>query len=412
MKKSNKIINIILSLFIIIQPILELVYLENSYIFNIKLSTFIRLLIFSILLLFLILKKRELKYKKYFIAYLIIVFIYFFLHHINALNFNSFNENNFNYNIFEEISYILRMLIPIFLIYLILNINYEEKRLTRTCIITVSIISLTILISNIFKFSFSSYGYGIIKGNIIDWFYKIGEYNYLDLASRGLFNTVIIFYLIILLIPYIIYKYYICENKKLDIMYMLLIIISLLGAFIVGTKATTYGFIIILIVILILNLFFATLKKDYKFKIKKNIFIFACIIFSFLIIPYSPMNNRNNIDSSIASDKKIIEKENRKLISTTYYSFIENYLTEEEKTLLKDKKEINIKYLLKLMKNEEQKKAMLIDIIGLHYSYYGLTDKFIISSYPYTIDPYFWNQFVNETKLEERSNNRMVVQKI
>lgn len=414
MEKRNKIINILLMLVILIQPILEFIYFDNSFLFGFKIATIIRIILFGILSVFILLKYKELKYKKVFIVYLICITIYFITHHLNALNFTSYNINNFNYTILEELNYMLRLLIPVFLIYYTINVDLKNNNLKKASIISISVISLVIIISNIFKFSLCSYGYGLIKGNIFDWFINKGINNYLELASRGLFNSVIIYYLVILLSPFIIYLFIKNDNKKLNIVYAILIFVSLICAFMVGTKATTLGYIIILILNLLLKLFFSTIKKENKFSLSKTIFLLLLIILSFVIIPYSPMSNRNSIDSDLAQDKQLIEEENKKLISNIEYSSIEPFLDEETKNLIKNKNEkIEINYLLEIIDDENLRKTILTYIISLHYNYYyGLTTKFIESSYPYTMDPYFWKDFVDNTKLFERSDNRMVIQKI
>ena len=198
--KYAKIINILLVLLIVTQPFLEVFYINNGSfeMFGFQISTIVRLILFGIISLFMLLNFKSLKNKKSFIFYLILVIIFFALHHYNALDFYSYIPGNLNYSLFEEVFYYIRMLIPVFLIYYVWNSNFSNLSFSRSSFVIVGLIIFTIFISNIFKFSLCSYNDNIISGNIFDWFINPGMYGYLSLASRGIFSNIIVYYLVIL----------------------------------------------------------------------------------------------------------------------------------------------------------------------------------------------------------------------
>jgi len=413
---KENVINYLLLILFFLQPILDIFYLNNNSfeIFGFQLSTLIRLSIFAIISFLFILKFKNLKFKKIFIGYLILNILYFIIHYWNAMNFNSYIPGNLNFSVFEEVFYYIRMIIPIFLIYYIFNSNnVKEKDFNNSIYICVGIIIFSIFISNIFKFSLCSYSDNIISGNILDWFINPGKFGYLSLASRGIFNNIIVYYLVILLLPYIIYLFFTNEGKKNFINYIF-IIIAMFSSFMAGTKATTLGFIILIVCSFLLNLFFSIIKKENKFLIRKNLFLICIIFFSIFMIDYSPMTNRNVTDKKIENNKQEQVEDEKNSIIIADEEEITKYLTKEEKKTIKEYKDekLEVEDILNVIQDESVKKIMLVDILSNNYYYYGFNLKFIETAYSYKYDPIFWKNLIDSTYYYERSNNRMVVRKI
>ena len=101
--KINNLINKILIIFLLIQPIFDLKFFYNS------ISTLIRVIIIFSLTLFYFFRKSEKgkfkflgKWQYVLLAYPILFGVYFIFHHINALNFTSLVPGNFNYSVIKE----------------------------------------------------------------------------------------------------------------------------------------------------------------------------------------------------------------------------------------------------------------------------------------------------------------------
>ena len=78
---------------------------------------------------------------------------------MNALNFRSLVPGNFDYSLIKEILYFVKMLAPFLLIYVLLKSNLSNVDTLRIIKIIVTLMSLTIIISNLFLFSYSSYNH-------------------------------------------------------------------------------------------------------------------------------------------------------------------------------------------------------------------------------------------------------------
>ena len=101
--KQQKLIEKILVIFLMIQPIFDLKIFYNS------ISTLIRVIVIGLLFIYFFINDKN--KKKYYLAiYVMVFFIYFIFHHINAIHFNSFIPNNFNYSVIKEGLYFVKML--------------------------------------------------------------------------------------------------------------------------------------------------------------------------------------------------------------------------------------------------------------------------------------------------------------
>ncbi len=108
-QKLKKVIEIILFVFIVIQPIFDLKIFYNS------ISTLIRTIVIGILFIIYFFMDKG-KKKWWFVPYIVIIIIYFVFHHMNALNFKSLVPGNFGYSILEEALYFIKMMMPFCLI--------------------------------------------------------------------------------------------------------------------------------------------------------------------------------------------------------------------------------------------------------------------------------------------------------
>lgn len=402
-----------LTFFLIIQPLLDIYILYDPKvvdIFGFSPSTIIRIIFFGILSLLLLINRRSLIKSKWIITYILLVILYCVLHHYNALNFTSLVPGNFNYSIKSELFYIIRMLMPLGMIIISFNSDFKDDRLEKVISYLTLFITGSIVITNILGFSLGSYNNLQIKSNIFSWFtngYEITDY--LGLASKGFFNFAnAIAALCVLLTPILLYVFI----KKPTIKNQILIIIQFLGMYMLGTKVSTYGFIILIIGTLFIYLFFSIIKKEIAFNKKIIITISLVTITSLIILPYTPTMNRKQIDNELIDNpdfssekiKEIQERAQDELktkilnVATLIENQIDNYSNK-----LKTFNYNGQKYVV----NRECLDNLLISYIDENYKYYNIHPYFIEQSYPFQYDPYFWFNVMNQT-LEYRLNFRFI----
>ena len=185
MKKIDK----ALLIFIIIQPFLDFYLLFTDKvisIFKFSPSTIIRVVCCFIFIIYILFKTKREKKDWLVLGYLLFVILYLVFHVYNSLQFNNDILGTMNFSYVTEVFYFLRLLLPLSIIFITYKLNIYEDTFMKSIIIVSLIFSLEIIITNIFKVSLMSYGTGIIKGNIFDWFIN-NNFAFENLASKGFF---------------------------------------------------------------------------------------------------------------------------------------------------------------------------------------------------------------------------------
>lgn len=285
----------ILLIFLLVQPFLDFYLLYEEPIiswFKFSPSTIIRVLSISILFGIVFFNNSRKKGKIIIISYLSLVGLYFIVHQWNAGNFVGKNLEDFRYSTLSEIFYFLRMLLPLAMIIITYKLEFKKKDVMKIVLGTSLIISLVIVISNIFCISLTSYaGNKTIQGNIFTWFME-NKNGILPnfLSGRGWFYTANqISGLMCLLLP--ITAYFTLSDysiKKLGILFL-----QILAMIIIGTRVASLGWIFIVVMMLIIYLFMGFIKKEIKCNIKVFLKVTACIIIGSLILIKSPVVDRS-----------------------------------------------------------------------------------------------------------------------
>ena len=305
MKKSEKILHLLVIIFLAIQPIVDMDYLIYDFLdqFGLpRLSTILRFVVVPILLIFSFIL-RDQKKKRTFIAvgsYGVVLLAYFILHakQASGLVERLALTDNFYFSTFQELTYVLTLVIPYFLIYLIYNEHFNQKELKLiTCILSASI-SVTILFGDLFVFAKSTY-YGYTVGNIFTWFNGIYDaYHPRTLASKFFFNegnTIGI--LLFMILPMLYYFFYQEKDSQKKKYLGILIFVQSLAMQMLATRVATYGAVVIPALFLVVYLFTVFITKTEKFQ--KNICIvtilFACIFG--LILPMTPAIQNQKVDA-------------------------------------------------------------------------------------------------------------------
>ena len=361
----KKILKIATIIFLSTSPIFDCIF------FHSRITTLIRILIILIILITTIFLYQDSRKKViWLILYYFICIIYLIINYYHNQNFISLFPNNFNYNFVSELFTILKLIMLVTLIFSLYYQKFNKKDYILIFKIWTLIITLSIIITNIFKISYSSYGEFLIKYNIFEWNKNI---YYVNSASRAYFvyaNQVALTLIILL----IIFSYIFIKDNIKAIIYIFLISISML---MLGTRVSSLGGLLVFIFILISYIFFVIIKKE-KFN-KKSLLLIFIIIMWIAILPISPYQNRN--------------------IELNYYqNNEESYLNESNI----DDNSINNN----LTKQE---------YIELNANPNLIPDFFYKVYYSYEYDPDFWINFINnteESKINYRYMEKSIIKRI
>lgn len=371
-RKIEKIYMALIALLIGIQPVLELVWLNDGTINEIAGFTIPTLIRFGILGIIGILSFFVIQFNRryiWLIIYVIVVSLYAVLHNFFCLDFQSYVPGDFNYNFFQEIFYIIRLVVPVAMMYFVYN-SKIKARLLEKLIIWISVFSSgLVVITNVAKVSLGSYSDKTILGNILDWFLNKGQYAFSDLASKGFFYWSIYSTVLVLIYPYLVYLYFTKKKRR----YLGLIALHGIALYMFGTKATTFSVIIELVIMLIVYIVCTLIKKDDKFLFKLIIPYLAIVLAVMLIYPFTPAVSRSSFDSEY---KKELDEE---------------YDQKKEVEKLNNSKSIK-------------------QYIAENYPYFSINEEFILNSYSYKYDVEFWEKLLNELGPSERMQNRIVEQ--
>ncbi len=335
--KDNTFLKKILLVFLIVQPILDCYLLYTDEIinfFHFSPTTIIRMLIIALLFLLVFFNKNNKENKKYIFIYGGLILIYSILHHFVSSGFDNSEYKIFNYTIITELFYIIRMLLPIGIIFITYNLKLTKKEFI-TLFLTVSFIaSFIIIILNIFNIALASYGGGKVKGNILDWFFN-KDYTPRDLASKGWFNSANqISGLMFILFPICIYSIF-EKPTKYRIIITCMVLLSMI---MLGTRVASYGWILIAIMMFVLYLFFIFIVKNKKFEIKKFMAVLFIFVGGLIVMIWAPIVNTG--DGFEVDDKKIqsLKEENASIkdmlgyvgVDTLYYNEVYPYNEHKE----------------------------------------------------------------------------------
>lgn len=277
--KKENILNVITLSFLFLLPIFSTTYFHSRYV------TLIEVIIVCLIFLStLIIYKDSRKNSKYIFLYYLLCFIYLLINYLRKDDFYSLVPGNFNYSVFAEFTTILKLMMPITFLYSLYYQKIDYKKYMLVLKVWVILISGSIIITNIFKISLSSYSNEVITKNIFEW--SINNY-YQETASKAMFmyanqEAVIMLMLLLVFIDDFIYK-----NKK-SIFYILLLAISML---MLGTRVSSVGGFLTLICAYLFYIIYVLYKKE-KFK-KNSLYIIIIIAFWGCLLPISPYANRN-----------------------------------------------------------------------------------------------------------------------
>lgn len=293
----------ILLIFLCIQPILDCYILYSDEVinfFHFSPTTILRMLIIAFLFCVLFFNKKNKKNRKIIYIYGGLTIVYTILHHLVTSGLDNSGYPTFAYSIVTELFYIIRMLLPIAVIYLTYILKPTKDEFIKLFLIVGAITSVIIVGSNLLEISLASYGGGTIKGNIFDWFFS-NKYGSRDLASKGWFNSANqISGLMFILLPICVYSLF----EKITKPRVTVVILLVISMIMLGTRVASYGWLLIIIMMLILYLFFTFIIKNIKFEWKKIVTIILIMIFGIFLMLNAPIVSIN-IDHHESSEEEL-----------------------------------------------------------------------------------------------------------
>ncbi|MDD2409533.1 MAG: WecB/TagA/CpsF family glycosyltransferase [Bacilli bacterium] len=309
----------------------------DLHIFYNSISTLIRLGIISIIFLIIFIKYSNKKERNLFLIYFFFLFVYSIAHFINASNFT--NKIPTIYSNLDEVLYIYKMIMNIFIIYIVYKLNINLKQFMKYMKISLWFICGSIVLCNLFKLGYSTYSFKPIEANIFSWFTS-KDNSFTGISGKGYFHlgnqiiAIILLYYPLLLNE--IKDYF----KKTDIILSIVVLLSML---ILGNRLSTVGPLIIILLSLLIHLFLVFIKRE-KLNTKFFTLVLISIIIYNIFLFYSPLIERTNYrDNKITNSINNLENNSK------------DNLTEKKNEVLTDQfnsKLINLNFPLKYYKYE------------------------------------------------------------
>lgn len=377
--KENKNVIGILCLFIIIQPFLDISVFftnQNFEFLGFTIPTLIRCCFIAILALISLKHLNKGRDYLFLLIYFILLFIYTLLHHFVASGSDVVAPSSFSYSLFSELFYIIRMIMPLAIIYFTRYSKVTYEKFIGTILISSLIIGTIIVVGNTLCISLTSYATSTNHTaiNWIIWFMDYSkEFDFYEMTSKGWFYMANqVGGLMMLLLPFCIYDL-IKKSNKLNIFATF----SLISAMIMlGTRTASYGWLLICFCFIIVLIFLKFIKKEKWWKLERLLPTILIIFLSGILLLFSPINTRKygyslgDVDKvTVAPDK--ITKDN----IDDVYSYIEK-----------------------------------------NYSVFGIQDVYIKKLYTYKYDPEFWLKIFKYSKengvIENREMQTLITKRI
>ncbi len=369
-KRQKDILTFLIMAFIILQPFLDCKLLFVDERFQIAGFTIPTLVRFGGIFIMALLSLRNITDKKTLLKYVVygaFVFAYFVGHHL-VVSKELAVPDSYGYSAFSELLYVVRMVLPFVILYLIREVKITYKRFIL-CLQIVSItIGAVIIVSNLFHISLTSY-YAPSKHNVlnfIEWFtHDLTQYKFEELTSKGwFFMANQISSLMLLLLPINLYDM-LKRTSKLSVVSTFLLAVSMI---LLGTRIAVYGTLGMLLVYVVLFLFFKLLKKE-ELKWKASIPLVALICIIGVLFVYSPIERRVYTYGEVDTEE------------------IDSIMGNEDYEDL----------------DETQIAANILKV----YRDFKISDIYIFKIYPYTEDVMFWKEFLEDYQGQVQNNRDM-----
>lgn len=381
--------------FMIAQPLFDIYILYSDdliSLFKFSPATIIRMLVMGILFITAFIWFKDKRKYKFFIVAAIIYIIYGIFHHLNSLAFYVPYGNFGDYSLLKEGFYLIRMIMPLLIIFITYEKNLSFKYF-KSIIIWVSLIfGVTMVVTNFTGLALSSYDSGKfnqIQETFFGWFSgsTYTDYSYLDIASKGIFHMANqVSGVLLCLLPLILYFYF----KEPKPLHVITLAVTILAMLMLGTRVASMGWLAVCILMLLLYLLFIYLKKEMQLNKKYLIIFLAITAFFAAVLPFSPVMNRTYINDN----NEIIEEGIKGTNAKKDLKEFKKHIAEMEKKNLNKEEKISLK---------KEK----VDFVKKYNVTFGTDQLYVKKIYSYKEDPDFWlAEF--EIPFKERANHRQL----
>ena len=401
-QKKLAILNNILLIFLVLQPFLDIymsVVGQKLDIFGFSIATLIRtsfiVVTFVFIIIYQIKNKIHIKWLYLITAYLIAVGTYGLLHHINIVNSNGYYVTSGIYNVTTEILYLQRLVVPVLLIYNVMITKPNKDIVEKVLVVVATIVSLVIIITNIFEVSFASYsqteGNTMITYNFIDWFTN-DTIPYRESLSKGFFVSANqIGALLVVLLPIVIN----CMLKENKPYLYLVFFFQIVAMTLIGTRVASLGWILICFAMIIIYAVLAIIKKQISLSSLSICVIMLIIELGTLLYIKSPAQNRDFAESYEGMyDSEIEEKEE-----------LGEYISLEAFNSMLNDEQLLTEYVGDNVSEKGLTYDAMCKYISKTHKYHFITKKYINVIYPYYDDPEFWLEMF-ASPIHIRGDNR------
>lgn len=368
--RQNLMLTFLLMTFVILQPFLDyrgLFVNEKLQIVGFTLPTLVRFAGIFVMTLLSIQCGFTKKVIFPYVAYAVIVMIYFIVHHI-VVSKDMAMPSSYEYSFMSEFLYIARMVLPFLVLYLTLVVKITYKKFIFCIQIVSLIIGVVIVISNLMHVSLTSYytagKYNVL--NFIEWFTcDIGQYTFEELTSKGwFFMANQIGALMLLLLPINLYDM-LKRTTKMSIISSFLLAIAMI---LLGTRVAVYGAIGMLLVYVLLFLFFKLTKiEELMWKSGIALIILICVVG--ILFMNSPIQRRIYTYGEVNTEG------------------IDSVMNESD--------------------YEDLDESQIEENVLEFYRDFKISDIYILKIYPYNEDLEFWSNFMEDYQGEVQNNRNM-----
>ncbi len=310
--------------------------------------------------------------------------IYFAIHvivskaHIPVINLS----NRSYYDLKLELFYFIKVLLPVFTLYILLRLKVKLNDLKLVTIISSLTTALPIVVSNLIVFSYATYGQ-TLKNNIFHWYNFSLDKDPREYTSKFFFkegNTLGILLFVLLVLQYLfLYK---AKKKKEKIFFALLVFITIFAMVMLGTRVSTYSTLLISLFSLA-SYFIINIIKRHKLQLLTISFTILMCIQSFCLIQISPAkaaNKINNIDNAISFRNEDYRKRNTDVLRAG--NAITNF----------DDRHFYFRHIF------EDNEFLIYYLPRVYYRVF----------YDYRFDPEFWVNFIFNYDFYQRVNGRQL----
>lgn len=369
-RKGAAFLRSFLLIFIVLQPVFDCYYFYTDELASMIGFTIPPLLaVFCValmLLLYLVMDLHHFTQRETLLlfAYFALCIVYFVIHHITNATFNSVVPGDFGYSMINEAYYVVRLILPFIILFLTYQLSISRESFYRVLEILCLLISGTIVLSNLFKISLSSYTNEVIKDNIFAWFTN-NTYRPVELTSKGFFSYANqISALMMFLFPVMLYR----MTDKFCWWRVCIVIAQALAMIMIGTKTAAYGVLLELGTFALVMLFSALVQKKLNRATLRRyrgaiLTICVALILSGVILQKSPV-----LQKQVERQQSIAERVKKE----------GTMKIEEEDEYYQLSFEDRVQYI------EDS------------YYAYSLQEDFVKKSYPYEYDPDFWYEILKE----------------